>query len=71
MCSQVGPVAAFKTAAIVDCLPKTRSGKTLRGVVKAVADGTPYTLPGTIEDPAAVDSVRAALRTIGYPRDAL
>ena len=43
----------------------------LRGVVKAVADGTPYTLPGTIEDPAAVDSVRAALRTIGYPRDAL
>ena len=66
--SEVGPVAAFKEAAVVEALPKTRSGKTLRGIIQSVADGTPYTLPGTIEDAAAVDAVTAALNTIGYPR---
>jgi propionyl-CoA synthetase len=65
----VGPVASFKAAAVTDALPKTRSGKTLRGIIKAVADGAPYTLPGTIEDASAVDAVQRALGKIGYPRD--
>ena len=54
-------------AAVVEALPKTRSGKTLRGIIKSVADGEPYTLPGTIEDAGAVDKVVAALKTIDYP----
>merc|ERR1711988_1563282 len=64
---EVGPVAAFKDAAIVGALPKSRSGKTLRGVIQSVADGVQYTLPGTIEDASAVDKVKAALGSIGYP----
>ena len=65
--AEVGAVAAFKRAAVVEALPKTRSGKTLRGIIKSVADGEPYTLPGTIEDAGAVDKVVAALKTIDYP----
>jgi propionyl-CoA synthetase len=68
--AEVGAVAAFRQAAVVEGLPKTRSGKTLRGIIQSLADGTPYTLPGTIEDAAAVDKVKAALRTIDYPREA-
>ena len=65
---QVGAVAAFREATIVDALPKTRSGKTLRGIIQSVADGQEYTLPGTIEDASAVDAVQHALASIGYPR---
>jgi propionyl-CoA synthetase len=68
--AEVGAVAAFRDAALVDALPKTRSGKTLRGIIQKLADGVPYTLPGTIEEDAAVDRVEAALRTIAYPRSA-
>ena len=68
--AEVGAVAAFRQAAVVEALPKTRSGKTLRGIIQSLADGTAYTLPGTIEDAAAVDRVKAALRTIDYPRGA-
>ena len=68
--AEVGAVAAFRQAAVVEALPKTRSGKTLRGIIQSLADGTAYTLPGTIEDAAAVDKVKAALSTIDYPRQA-
>ena len=52
----------------LEALPKTRSGKTLRGIIQSVADGVPYTLPGTIEDASAVDKVKEALRSIEYPK---
>ena len=65
----IGPVAAFKTAAIVPRLPKTRSGKILRGTVKKIADGQPYNVPATIDDPAILDEITAALARLGYPKE--
>jgi propionyl-CoA synthetase len=53
----IGPVAAFKQALIVKALPKTRSGKILRGTIKKIADGVEYTTPATIEDPAVLDHI--------------
>lgn len=64
---KIGPVAAFKLATIVDRLPKTRSGKILRGTMVNIADGKPYTLPATIDDPAILDEIAAALKPLGYP----
>ena len=64
----VGPVAAFKQVAVVAQLPKTRSGKILRGTMVKVANGVEYTLPGTIENDDAVDVAAAALQQLGYPR---
>ncbi len=64
--SQIGPVAAFKTVMIVPKLPKTRSGKILRGTMQKIADGMPWTMPATIEDPGALDAVTAALTAKGY-----
>jgi propionyl-CoA synthetase len=58
---KIGPVAAFKTAVIVPRLPKTRSGKILRGTMKKVADGASYAMPATIDDPAILDEIGAAL----------
>ncbi len=63
---KIGPVAAFKLAVIVDRLPKTRSGKILRGTMKSIADGTEYKVPATIDDPAILGEIEAALQTIGY-----
>jgi len=63
---RIGPVAAFKSAVVVIRLPKTRSGKILRGTMRRIADGEPYTTPATIDDPAILDEVGDALRTIGY-----
>jgi propionyl-CoA synthetase len=65
---RIGPVAAFKSAAVVKRLPKTRSGKILRGVMRRIANGEPWTMPATIDDPAILDDVAAALRTLGFPR---
>jgi propionyl-CoA synthetase len=65
---RIGPVAAFKSAAVVKRLPKTRSGKILRGVMRRIANGEPWTMPATIDDPAILDDVAAALRTLGLPR---
>jgi propionyl-CoA synthetase len=65
---RIGPVAAFKLAAVVDRLPKTRSGKILRGVMAKIADGEAVKVPATIDDPAILDEVRAALAGLGYPR---
>ncbi len=64
---RIGPVAAFKLAIAVDRLPKTRSGKILRGTMKKIADGTDWTLPATIEDPTTLDEIGAALRARGLP----
>ncbi len=58
---RIGPVAAFRDARIVARLPKTRSGKILRGSIRKLADGQPAPVPPTIEDPAALDEIRAAL----------
>ena len=66
----IGPVAAFKTATVVKRLPKTRSGKILRGTVKRIADGVEYTLPATIDDPAILGEITDALRALGYPKKA-
>src|SRR5437899_2601991 len=65
---QIGPVAAFKTATVVKRLPKTRSGKILRGTIKRIADGVEYTTPATIDDPVILDEIADSLRTLGYPR---
>jgi propionyl-CoA synthetase len=59
---KLGPVAAFKLAITVGRLPKTRSGKILRGTIKKIADGEPWTMPATIEDPKALDEIGAALK---------
>ena len=66
----IGPVAAFKTAAVVARLPKTRSGKILRGTMKKIAEGAEYTLPATIDDPAVLGEIATALQGLGYPRRA-
>jgi propionyl-CoA synthetase len=63
---RIGPVAAFKTALIVKRLPKTRSGKILRGTMKKIADGEPFKTPATIDDPAILTEIGEALRGAGY-----
>ena len=65
---RIGPVASFKTAVIVGRLPKTRSGKILRGAMKQIADGVTCTVPATIEDAASLEDVTLALRGVGFPR---
>jgi propionyl-CoA synthetase len=67
---QIGPVAAFKLVAAVERLPKTRSGKILRGTMKSIADGRQYKIPATIDDPAILAEVEAALQRLGYARAA-
>lgn len=62
----IGPVAAFKLVTVVDRLPKTRSGKILRGTMVKIADGAPYKMPATIDDPAILDEIRTALEPMGY-----
>ena len=64
---QIGPVAAFKIACVVDRLPKTRSGKILRGTMVSIADGKDYKMPATIDDPAILDEITDALKTLGFP----
>ncbi|MEQ8966709.1 MAG: propionyl-CoA synthetase [Azospirillaceae bacterium] len=65
---QIGPVAVFKQAVIVDRLPKTRSGKILRGTMKKIADGETYKAPATIDDPAILEEIREALGRAGALR---
>ncbi|QLH73446.1 propionyl-CoA synthetase [Rhodopseudomonas palustris] len=60
---KLGPVAAFKLAITVPRLPKTRSGKILRGTIKKIADGDTWTMPATIEDPTALDDISSALKS--------
>ncbi|NRA83950.1 MAG: propionyl-CoA synthetase [Gammaproteobacteria bacterium] len=63
---EVGPVAAFKLIAVVDKLPKTRSGKILRATMKNIANGDEYGIPATIEDASVLDSIESALHDMGY-----
>ena len=65
---KIGPVAAFKLACVVDRLPKTRSGKILRGTMVSIADGKTYKMPATIDDPAILDEIAEALKGLGYPQ---
>jgi propionyl-CoA synthetase len=62
---KIGPVAAFKTAVVVDRLPKTRSGKILRGMMKKIADHDEWTTPATIDDPAILTEIGEALQKKG------
>ena len=62
----IGPVAAFKTAVVVDRLPKTRSGKILRGTMKHIADNDDFRMPATIDDPAILGEITEALKSVGY-----
>ena len=59
---KVGPVAAFKTAIVVKRLPKTRSGKILRGTVRKIADSEEYKMPATIDDPLILDEIEQDLK---------
>ena len=63
---RIGPVASFKTAVVVERLPKTRSGKILRGTMRRIADDQPYSSPATIDDPAILDEITDALHGVGY-----
>jgi propionyl-CoA synthetase len=65
---QIGPVAAFKQAVVVDRLPKTRSGKILRGTIARIASNEEWKMPATVDDPAIFGEITSALATIGYPR---
>jgi len=65
---RIGPVAAFKTVAVVKRLPKTRSGKILRGTMKKIADGVEHIVPATIDDPAILGEISDSLKTLGYPK---
>jgi propionyl-CoA synthetase len=65
---RIGPVASFKRAVVVDRLPKTRSGKILRGTMRRIADSEEYSTPATIDDPAILEEISGALQQIGYAR---
>jgi propionyl-CoA synthetase len=63
---EIGPVASFKTATVVERLPKTRSGKILRGTMRRIADGEEYSVPATIDDPSILQEITLALQLLGY-----
>ena len=63
---QIGPVASFKTAAVVKRLPKTRSGKILRGIIQKMADQEAYNMPATIDDPAIIGEFEDVLKGLGF-----
>ena len=65
---KIGPVACFKVATVVNRLPKTRSGKIVRGTIKKIADGVDYRIPPTIEDATVLDEITENLNTLGFPR---
>jgi propionyl-CoA synthetase len=69
--STIGAFACFRSAVVVKGLPKTRSGKILRGTMKRIADGAQYTLPATIDDPTVLGHIADSLKTIGYAREAV
>jgi len=67
---RIGPVASFKSAVVVERLPKTRSGKVLRGTMRKIADAEAWKLPATIDDPATLGEIEQALARIGYAKKA-
>lgn len=62
----IGPIACYKETVVVSRLPKTRSGKILRGTMRKIADGEPYSMPSTIDDPAILSEIEEALKKVGY-----
>ena len=66
----IGPVAAFKTAVVVKRLPKTRSGKILRGTMQKIADDQSWKMPATIDDPVVLQEITEGLKTVGYAKGA-
>ncbi len=65
---QIGPVAAFKMAAVVNRLPKTRSGKILRGIIQKMADRQEFKTPATIDDPTILGEIEVALEGLGLAK---
>ena len=65
---KIGPLASFKVAAVVKRLPKTRSGKIVRGTIKRIADGNEYRVPATIDDPLTLEEITETLAALGYPK---
>jgi propionyl-CoA synthetase len=65
---QIGPIACYKETAVVARLPKTRSGKILRGTMRKIADGEEYKIPSTIDDPSILGEIEEALKNVGYAR---
>jgi propionyl-CoA synthetase len=65
---QIGAVASLKAAMVVPRLPKTRSGKILRGTIRKIADGEDWKMPATIDDPAILDEITTALKSKGIVR---
>jgi propionyl-CoA synthetase len=65
---EIGPIACYKETAIVGRLPKTRSGKILRGSMRKIADGEEFKIPSTIDDPAILSEIESALKGIGYAK---
>ena len=66
---QIGPVASFRKAAVVKRLPKTRSGKILRGTIKQIAEAKDFEMPATIDDPVILKEIEDILRGMGYAID--
>jgi propionyl-CoA synthetase len=67
---EIGPVASFRTATVVERLPKTRSGKVLRGTMKRIADRQEWRMPATIDDPAILEEITTSLAEVGYGPEA-
>jgi propionyl-CoA synthetase len=65
---EIGPIACYKETAVVARLPKTRSGKILRGTMRKIADGEEYKIPSTIDDPSIIGEIEEALKGVGYAR---
>jgi propionyl-CoA synthetase len=63
----IGPIACYRETVIVSRLPKTRSGKILRGTMRAIAAGKAYRMPSTIDDPTSLEEISTALQKVGYP----
>ncbi|MDA7848304.1 propionyl-CoA synthetase, partial [Sulfurospirillum sp.] len=65
---EIGAVASFRVATIVNRLPKTRSGKILRGTMRSMADGKAWNMPSTIEDADVLPEIEEAIKALGYPK---
>ncbi|BCO10582.1 propionyl-CoA synthetase [Desulfolithobacter dissulfuricans] len=66
--AQIGPIACYKQTAVVTRLPKTRSGKILRGTMRAIAAGKEYRMPSTIDDPTILEEITEDLKKLGFPK---
>ena len=65
---EIGPIACLRETSAVDRLPKTRSGKILRGTMRSIANGKDYRMPSTIDDPTSLDEISGVLQDMGYPK---